>query len=227
MSVVPSVSARNATTPLLPCTAWTPSTLVVCSRSFWRSEMSRPIGTKRTPRPMKSGHRATYIRPEAASVCPHARRRARRSGAVGRQAPREQEDGDEDEAGDHQEEGDGVGDELHERPRAVRDGAAEEAGRPLPEHRAAGHGVAPAPPVLRPGDRMRPLLLEVRALRPVEERGMQLAPAPLERDPRIARARGGRAARDRDDRRSRRRRPARASQPTPSDAELPRYNASP
>ncbi len=43
------------------------------------------------------------------------------------------------------------------------DRAAEEIGRPRPEHAADGNRVAAAAPVLRPLDRLRPLALEVRA----------------------------------------------------------------
>ncbi len=110
--------------------------------------------------------------------------------------PGEQEDGEEDEPAEHEGEGSGVRHELHERSRAARDRSAEEPGRPRPEEGAAGHGVASAPPVLRPGDRVRPLLLEVRAFRPVEERRPELTPPSLERDPRIPRACGGRGTGD-------------------------------
>ena len=39
--------------------------------------------------PMKSRHRATYMRAAPLRICPHARRRATRNGAVGRQVARE------------------------------------------------------------------------------------------------------------------------------------------
>ncbi len=44
------------------------------------------IGIVSTPMPVKSTGRLQYIRHDAVIVCPHERRRARWSGAVGRQA---------------------------------------------------------------------------------------------------------------------------------------------
>src|SRR4029077_18943637 len=94
----------------------------------------------------------------------------------------------------------GAGDELHQRPRAVADRPAEEVGRRRPEHAPGGDGEALVAPVLRPRDRLRPLRLQVRPGRAVEERGLELAPAALEVDPRELGPGLSRIARDRRDR---------------------------
>ena len=51
--------------------------------------MSREIGRNSTPMPRNSRQRVTYIRPALVITWPHVRRRARRSGAAGRQVARE------------------------------------------------------------------------------------------------------------------------------------------
>ena len=66
----------------------------------------------------------------------------------------------------------------------VCDRGAEEARCAGPEETARRDGVAPVAPAGRPFDRLRPLLLHVRPGRAVEERSLQLAPPPLEGDPR-------------------------------------------
>ena len=86
-----------------------------------------------------------------------------------------------------------------ERLRSLRDAGAEEVGRPGSEHAARRHRVAAVAPVLGPRDRLRPLRLQVRAGRPVEERLLQLTPAPLEARSTGTPPRGGRIARDRHD----------------------------
>ena len=47
------------------------------------------IGKARRPMPRNSGSRLTYMRAAAERIWPHARRRARRNGAAGRQVVRE------------------------------------------------------------------------------------------------------------------------------------------
>ena len=96
----------------------------------------------------------------------------------------------------------GTVDELHQRPRAVADRPAEEVGRRGPEHAAGGDGEALVAPALRPRDRLRPLRLQVRPGRAVEERRLELAPAALEVDPRELGSGLSRIARDRRDRRA-------------------------
>ena len=176
-----------------------------------------------TPIPRNSPGLRQYMRADAARIWPHARRRARRSGATGRHGSargREQQQG---QRGQEQGELQRTVHELHQRPRAAADGVAEEVGRRRPERAAGRHGVALVAPALRPGDRLRPLRLQVRAGRAVEERRLELAPAALEVDPRERRAGLGRVARDRRDRRAQVVvRAVVSSQPTPCSAELPR-----
>ena len=50
--------------------------------------MTTPSGISRIPIPRNRRGRSTYMRPAAESTCPHVRRRARRSGATGRQVAR-------------------------------------------------------------------------------------------------------------------------------------------
>ena len=86
--------------------------------------------------------------------------------------------------------------ELHERSRPALDRRAEEVGRVGPERAAGRYRVAPVAPAVGPRDRLRPLRLQVRAGRAVEERLLQLSPSPLERDPRICGLGGRTIARD-------------------------------
>ena len=157
----------------------------------------------RIPIPSISPGFARYMRAAAASVWPHARRRARRSGAVGRQEVRERAKRSSNASTARTR----VNckrpmDELHQRPRAVADRAAEEVGRRRPEHAPGRDGEALVAPALRPRDRLRPLRLQVRAGRAVEERRLELAPAALEVDPRELGTSLSRIARDRRDRRA-------------------------
>ena len=84
-----------------------------------------------------------------------------------------------------------VPDEGGQGRRALLDPVAEEVRRAGAEDPGGRHRVAPRAPAVGPGDRLGPLRLQVRAGRAVVERRLQLAPAPLERDPR-ERLRGGR-----------------------------------
>ena len=77
------------------------------------------------------------------------------------------------------------------------DPAAEEVRRAGAEDSARGHCVASGAPALGPRDGLGPLCLEVRAGRAVVERLLQLAPASLERDPRVRLRSRGRVARNR------------------------------
>ena len=122
----------------------------------------------------------------------HAERSRRAPGDAGEQDDREQ-----DEPGEQQAELERVVDQPHQRSRTPADCAAEETGGARPEHAPAGNGVAAGAPAVRPLDRRRPLGLQVRPRRPVEEGRAQLAPAALERDPRERLPRLGRVARDR------------------------------
>ena len=92
--------------------------------------------------------------------------------------------------------------ELHQRSRPGADRPAEEVGGRRPERTADRHGVAPVAPALRPRDRLRPLRLQVRAGRAVEEGRLELAPAALEVDPRELGGSSRGIARDRRDRRA-------------------------
>ena len=214
--------ARRSRRPI-----WTPSTLVACRTSAWSSEMSNAIGTKSTPMPTNSAEpRRVHPARTRRGSGPTTRRRARRSGAAGRHVVREQEEEQRAGRAPPSDEGelDRVGDEPDERPRAVRDGAAEEVRSRRCRTRCRRERCSCARASPPTSDRVRPLRLQVRPGRAVEERGLQLAPAPLERDPREVRARRGRIARDRPHDRAARRScgPRVSSQPTPSFAELPR-----
>ena len=117
-----------------------------------------------------------------------------------------------------------VAEQQDEAARSPLDGAAEEVGRAGAHRRArrlARHSFGPASP--RPRDRLRPLGLQIRPGRPVEERSSELAPPPLEVDPREGGHRRGSVARDRRHRRAQLAvRASVSSQPTPASAELPR-----
>ena len=82
-----------------------------------------------------------------------------------------------------------VAQELDQGARARLDRLAEEVGRTGAEHAARRHCIGARSPALRPADRLGPLLFQVRAGRPVEERVLQLAPAALVGDPRQRSAR--------------------------------------
>src|SRR5262249_18317367 len=99
--------------------------------------------------------------------------------------PREQVENEKDEPGEDEGELHRVVHELDERPRSVRHGAAEEIGTRRAEHAASWNRVTPVAPILGPGDRVRPLRLEVWAGRAVEEGRLELSPAALEFGPRI------------------------------------------
>ena len=161
--------------------------------------MTTPSGISRIPIPRKSRGRLTYIRPAAESTCPQVRRRARRSGATGRQVARAMPnqaspttDGEDEQRQTR------VAQELDQAARARLDRLAEEVGRARAEDAARRHGVGARPPALRPGHRLGPLLFQVGAGRPVEERILELTPAALVGDPRQGGARCRRLARDRD-----------------------------
>ena len=118
-------------------------------------------------------------------------RRGRPPRRAGQTEQREQDD-------DREREQDGAW-LVHQPPqdvRASRDRPAEEVGRPRPEHPARRNRVTAAAPPFRPRDRLGPLLLQVRAGRPVEECSLQLAPAALKPDPRKRCMRRTRVARD-------------------------------
>ena len=160
--------------------------------------MTTEIGIRSSPSPRKRRRRFTYIRAEAERIWPHVRRRPTRSGATGVHVAltiaktRSAEDHSEHEDGRA-----GVQQQLRERRGAALDAGAEEVGGAGPEHPAGRHRIASVAPVGGPFHRRRPLRLHVRAGRPVEEGLLELAPAPLERDPRVRLGRSRRVARDR------------------------------
>ena len=221
-NVVPTTTERKAHAPA-------PSPDTVPSRSIAREQ--QPLherhddrdGNQEHAQPEEEAGRLTYILAEAEMIWPHDRRRAIRSGATGVQVARTAAKITRPSNGrDGEEERKRVAEELRERPRARRDRGAEEVGRARAEGSAGRHGVAPIAPVLGPGDRLRPLRLQVRAGRAVEERLLELAPATFERDPGIRGLGGGPVARDRHDARGELAVWARvSSQPTPASAELP------
>ena len=101
----------------------------------------------------------------------------------GHRAPggsRDDEDGESKKGGEDDQEGKRAPQELDEPARALLDRDAEEVGRVCPEQAARGHRVASVPPAVRPFDRLRPLRLQVRAGRAVEEGLLELTPPALE-----------------------------------------------
>ena len=110
---------------------------------------------------------------------------------------RDDEDRKSEEGGEEDHDGKRAPQELDEPARALLDGDAEEVCRVCPEQAASRHRVASVPPAVRPLDRFRPLGLEVRAGRAVEERLLELSPAALEGDPGEGLRGRGRVARDR------------------------------
>ena len=86
--------------------------------------------------------------------------------------------------------------ELDQSGGAALDARAEEIGRARAQQAARRDRVAAVAPAVRPLERSRPLRLEVRPGRPVEERLLQLAPPALVGDPRVPGGRGPRIARD-------------------------------
>src|SRR5262249_36025429 len=83
------------------------------------------------------------------------------------------------------------------RSRPSADHTAEDPGGAGAEGATSRHRVAPRAPAFRPANRLRPLGLEVRSGRSIEERRLQLAPATFEVDPGKARPRLRLVARDR------------------------------
>ena len=131
-------------------------------------------------------------------ICPQDRRRRETERSDGRPRRAHRREHDQGEEGADQEQRQRrAAEQEHEPLRSLRDAAAEEVGGAGPEDAAGRHGVPLVAPVPRPLDRMRPLVLHVRARGPVEERLLELAPAPLERDPGEGALRRGRVARDR------------------------------
>ena len=121
----------------------------------------------------------------------------RRRGPPGRAAAREDDRRDQ-QCEDHERCPRAV-DAPPQRVGACGDRAAEEVGSARPERAGSGDGDAPVAPVLGPRDRLGPLGLQVRSRRPVEERGLELAPAAGEADPGERSERRLRVARDRVD----------------------------
>ena len=136
---------------------------------------------------------------------------------------RKQEEEQQREPGEEQPDLERMVHELHERPGAAADGSTEDARRGRPERAGPGNRVAARAPVLRPADRLGPLGLQVRAGGAVEERRLQLPPAALEGDPgNAARARASSLGIVFTTGRTSNVGPRVSSQPTPSEAELPR-----
>ena len=131
-----------------------------------------------------SGSRLTYMRagrPEDLAPRAAAREPERRRRPPGRARERIRRSGDESEK--REERRRQMIQLSPERVGAGGDRAAEEVRRPGPERAASGNrrcSVRASPPT---PDRLRPLSLEVRPGRSVEERLLKLAPAALEADP--------------------------------------------
>ena len=124
-----------------------------------------------------------------------AREAERRDGAPRR--ARDREDEEREQRAEHEQRRARAPQQRDERLRPGLDRGAEEVGRVRAEDSAGRDGVAAVAPALGPRDRLRPLRLQVRPGRAVEEGRLALAPAALEGDPR-ERARGrSRVARDR------------------------------
>ena len=192
-----------------------------------KSVTSNEIGKSTRPMPRNSVRCPAYIRAAAVRTWPHERRRARRSGAVGRHVARESPKRM----------------STRSAPRASRTGSGSSTSRrraveppPIalqkksvvarPEGAACRNRVALVPPVRRHADWLGPRGLEVGARRAVEERPLKLTPASLEPDPRKQGARfAGIAGIVRTTGRMSKLGPVVSSQPTPCSAELPRKSA--
>ena len=131
------------------------------------------------------------------------RRRPSRRGATGVHVGTHDHEGDEADENRQQERHEcRIAEQQDEAPRSLLDGAAEEVGRAGAEEPAGRHRIASVPPALGPRDRLRPLGLQIRAGRAVEERLLELAPPSLEVDPRERGHRRRSVARDRRHRRA-------------------------
>jgi hypothetical protein len=86
-SVVPIAPTSNASTPPLSPSLSIPTRPEAPKTSACSAVTSAATGTN-ARRSRRTAASATYIRPAAARVCPHVRRRISRSGAVGRQVVR-------------------------------------------------------------------------------------------------------------------------------------------
>ena len=189
--------------------------------------MTKPSGMSKRPIPRKSRARLSTSGPRPPGSDP--RSDAGRAGAA-RRAPgraRDAEDGEREQRGERRAASAAGFRSSGRGPRAGRDRGAEEVGRAGPEHAAGRHRVAPRAPALRPLDRLGPLRLQVRARRPVEERALELAPAPSKAiQGNARRAAAGSLGIVMTSGRSSTCGPRVSSQPTPASAELPRYSAS-
>ena len=130
--------------------------------------------------------------PPLASIWPHARRRARRSGATGRHEVRERATGQERALAERQRDCNGRCTSCTSALDPLPIARQKKSVAAVPNALPTGTRKALIAPALRPRDRLRPLRLQVRAGRAVEEGRLELAPAPLEADPReLARRRRG------------------------------------
>ena len=183
-----------------------PAPWPVTTPSRSTSEKQEPLHERRHDRDRDQEHADPEEETPAVDV--HARRRGddlTPAATPGdpqrcRRMPGRLDDGEDDQAEERREREQRerrAAEEEDEALRALGDPAAEEIGRARPEDAADRHRVAPVAPALRPLDRVRPLILHVRAGRPVEEGRLQLAPAALEVDPRIGGLGRRRVARDR------------------------------
>ena len=192
--------------------------------SHWSKVITSTMGISKRPIPRKSRARCTYIRADAARIWPHARRLPMRNGATGVHVARTTTSTTRPITA------------ASTRP-SQRDSAAGGSMRGSLSRRRCRRGrsrrsrrgqrpgrIRAVVPALGPLDRTGPLCLQVRARRPVEEGGLELAPPPFEVDPRERFLRGRRLRGDRHDLRAELAtlRPRVSSQPTPASAELPR-----
>ncbi len=196
--MVPIARTSSASQPAVSPVVSIPSSPNPPSRSASTRATTKPSGMNSTPIAMNTVARATVHAPGGGEdLAPAAAAREAERGGGAPRRPRSREDGDGQERAEQEHRRHRVVEQLDERLRAGRDGVAEEVRRAGAEDASGRDGVAAGAPAVGPFDRRRPLRLQVRPRRAVEERRLELAPPALERDPRVGAAGGVGVARDR------------------------------
>ena len=223
---MPIARTTKASTPLLSPPVWTPRTLVACRTSDWSSDHEQRDRHEHDADPDEEDDAPNvHLRggSEDLPPGPPTRRRAaaqpdaRLPARAGRRqrAP---------EPASTRPNSSGLPTSSTSAREPLPTAPQKKSVAPVPERAASGHRVARVPPVLRPLDRLRPLRLQVRPRRPVEERraearpsgpgrrstGTPAAPAPGRSGSSCTAGRTSNVG------------PRVSSQPTPCSAELPR-----
>ena len=157
------------------------------------------IGRNSTPMPRNSRQRVTYIRPALVITWPHVRRRARRSGAAGRQVARESRTTTTASAARNPATvGNGLSTRRHRstEPRPIAPQKKSVARVPRARRRWAPRSCGHATPATT-GSASSTAVFRFGPCGAVEEGRLELAPAPLEPDPRERADGGGAVAGDR------------------------------